>query len=559
MGSKYRWFDFAGSNPQYKGQLSLDELLAQEKSATSPVKSPPKASSSGDPKRCTKGTSCGSTCIFSGDKCILEFPDLDVQQTLSKVRDMLVDRVRKGGISKEEAEGYITRVEGTTLAKTRGKELAKGLENLEQEFTKNGSFDKEGYEKALNHVIDTIIPGTYTPRTKNTPLTPEEIEGIKANRETWTALAELQREVASRKAAGDEMSPAELREKLRPIVEPKRQEISPAQIEIAKALLPESERDYYKTAGALEEKDTGGRFAANGKLDALPSSYGPLRQQTASDAENRLNLLVGMYLAHGGKDIASGQRVPITHSDLEHNIAESHGGKAAEQGLNYSPLKTSLNVGRGSKDHQEYFDGLLAKYDFDSNGKLTPESRDKVNQKLQKAAESGALKKEISTKAKSAKTVEDLDEIITKIEQIPPGKPKDKLMNKLVSGFLSSYGGVKIAETARAGLQTHMRAEQPHYWYGDKMEGGGKAAKNIMIKMRELLEKGDESGMQKLVKIMQEAPSRIKTYVNDNVAPDPSTLKGGKPVLTMGGDKTREIIKAIKTVREEIINEINSL
>jgi hypothetical protein len=562
MNSKYRWFDFAsGENPQKAGAPDLDSLLGNIRSEGKPASTPKSTAKGAGAKKCQVGTSCGGTCINKDDKCRLVFPG-PIGASLTKVRDMLESRMEAGAITKEQAEGFLSRVGleknaatgETDLTKSRGAELTSAIEDLKATHTKNEVLDEKGYEESLNHVIDTIIPGTFTPRTKNTPLTPEEVEGIRANRETWTALAKVQREVAARRAAGDEMSPEELRDKLRPIMEPLRQEISPAQVKLAKALLPDQEREYWKKAGALDDKNTGGRFPANPASDALPIGHGPLKEQTAADANNRLELLTGMYLAHGGRDIASGQRVPITHSDLEHNIAESHGGKAAEQGLNYSPLKTSLNVGRGSKDHEEYFNSVLNKYKFDANGKLTPESRAKVEEAYAKATTAGDLKKSVVAKSKAAKTVEDVKDIVKGVEEMPKGKEKDKLYNKLVSNFLTSYTGVRVAETARAGYQTHGRAEQAHYWYGPGFEGGGEAAKKITNKIVDLMSKGDDKGLQSLANTMGDASRRIKTGVNERVEKAPGQTK-----LLMGGDKTREIIQVVKDVRSEILKDIEAL
>lgn len=517
----------------------------------------------GAPKRCTKGKNCSATCIDAREDCLVDLP-IPVSDSLTDVRDFiqvhLKRRVEAGGITEEQAKGFTGRLEGESgLSGARAKELYEGLKKLQEEHTKNGTFDKEKHAKALDHVLDTIVSGTFTPRDKKAPLTPEEIEGLKANRETWVKLAQLQREVAEKNKKGEEITPAELQAKLRPIVEPKRQEVSDAQVSVAKALLPESERKYWRSAGALDEKDTGGRFAANPKHDALPVSHGPLKQQTGDEANNRLDLLTRMYLAHGGRDIATGQRVPITHSDLEHNIAEGHAKRAAEQGLNYSPLKTALNVGRGDKDHEAYFDSVLSRYKFDNSGKLTPESREKALAAIEKASGAGALKKDVVAKGKAAKTAEDIRILTKSIEAQPSDTTKAKLYNKLVSSFLTAYGGKTVAETARAGLQSHLRAEQAHYWYGDKMPGGGAAARTIINKAADLLEKGDTAGLSKLTSIMQGSSAFIKNYVTSNVAPDPSVIKSGAPVLAMGGEKTREIKQAVIDAREQILKQIEAL
>lgn len=542
------------------------ESKGYDKIATTQEKQQAGQGAGGKGKRCTKGKSCGAACIFYEKDCILELPET-VNTGISQVRDMLQRRVSAGAITEEEAAGHMQRLlaggtkdadpDAINLTKQRAKEISDAIETLKAEHTKNGVLDEKAFDKSLSHVIDTITPGVAIPRTKDTPLTVEDFEGMYANRATWTKLSDLQKEVIARNKEGKPMSAEELQSKLRPIVEPYRQQVSDSQVALAKALMPETERDYFKKAGALDEKDTGGRFGPNARGDALPVRHGALKEQTAEEANNRLNLLTRVYLEHGGRDLITGRKVPITLSDLEHGIAEAHAGRAAEQGLNYSPLKTSLNVGRGNKDHVEYFGKLLKKVDFDADGKVTPESRAKIQAALDKAAAKSGLKREIVSASKSAKTAADLREILNKIESIPDQKMQEKLFNKLVSNFLTAYGGVKVAETARAGLQAHGRGEQPWYWYGDKMAGGGATARRIAEKMENLLAAGQADKAMQLANIMQNASSFIKGYVTDNVSPN--TERKGKPTIIMGGDKTREVGQAVMAAREQILNQIEAL
>jgi len=540
------------------------ESKGYDKIATTQEKEAAGPGAGGKKDKCTKGKSCGAACIYLEKDCILELPET-VNVAITKVRDMLEQRVASGAITEEEARGHMQRLvqkgpsdtDTIGLTEKRAKEITDAIDGIRAQHTKNGVTDEKKVDKDISHVLDTIAPGVATPRTKNTPLTIEDFEGMHANRETWTKLSDLQKEVIARNKEGNPMSAEELREKLRPIVEPHRQAVSDEQVKLAKALMPETEREYFKKAGALDEKETGGRFGPNARGDALPTNYGPLRQQTADEANNRLDLLTRVYLEHGGKDLVTGRKVPITLSDLEHGIAEAHGGRAAEQGLNYSPLKTSLNVGRGNKDHVQYFGGLLAKLDFDANGKLTAASRAKVEAALAKAEAKSGLKSEVVAASKNAKTAADLKQILNKIEAVPDQKMQAKLYNKLVSNFLSAYGNVKVAETARAGIQSHGRAEQPWYWYGDTMAGGGAAARKIADKMTQLLESGQTGKAMQLVGIMQNSSTFIKNYVNANVAPN--TEKSGKPAIIMGGDKTTEVTRAVMDAREQILNQIEAL
>ena len=228
---KYGWFDFATAKP------SLDDLLKDIRgsggAAAPAVKQGPTKSEiisaqakavGGGRKRCVKGKSCSATCIDSQEYCLVDFP-VPVSGSLTDVRDFienrLKNRVAASAMTQEQADKYVVRLEEKdNFSAARAKELYKGLQKLQEEHTKDGKFDKEGHRKALDHVLDTIVLGSFTPRDKKAPLTVEEIEGLHANRETWTKLAKLQREVAERSKKGEDISPQELQTKLRPIVEP---------------------------------------------------------------------------------------------------------------------------------------------------------------------------------------------------------------------------------------------------------------------------------------------------------------------------------------------------
>ena len=502
-------------------------------------------------KKCIRGKACSSTCIYKGDDCVVGL-DPSLSGALTELSAALQKRVKKGSITEEQAVGALRRLatkgegedENLTLTSTRAKEIVNALSKLT--------------DKEANLVFDTVIPGVFTDRTKNTPATPEEIEGLHKNREQLKKFADLQREVLESRKTKKEMSPEELRSKLAEI-SPERKTVSKEQVELAMALLPEQERNYLRKAGALDEKETGGRFGDVSSSDALPKSYGPLKQQTANEAENRAKLLMRVYLETGGKDVYTGQPLPITKADLEHIIAESAGGRAAEQGRNYGFLLTSLNVGRGSKLQDDWVEARLKGLSFDKNGKLTEESRGAVQKAVEKGAAGGELKSSIVSGAKAAKSVDQVRELVSKIEAVPDPKVQAKLYNKLVANFLSQQGEGKVAETARAGLQSHLRAEQAHYWYGPGMKGGLEAGKTITGKITELMGKNDTAGLARLASVMQGASGRIKAQVIKNVKADPSVLKGGSPVLAMGGEKTQEIIQAVIKTREQILSEIGEL
>lgn len=69
--------------------------------------------------------------------------------------------------------------------------------------------------------------------------------------------------------------------------------------------------------------------------------------------------LLKIYLQQGGRDLYTGERLPLTEADLEHIIPLSVGGKASEDPANWGFIRTGINSGRSERDLEEYITNTL--------------------------------------------------------------------------------------------------------------------------------------------------------------------------------------------------------
>lgn len=597
MGSKYRWFDFAASKG-YSDE-NLDALLAdiQGKPAASPktrksstVQGENRAHTSGEivrakenlsgsgSKKCEKGKSCNATCIFRGDDCI-SMLDPNLGGALAEVRDMLLERVASGKMTQEEAEGYFKRLaqdsskkkggeeeddededagdKDAGFPKARIKEFKEAVDNLRKANTKNGTLDSESYQKQLDNVIDLAVAASFTDREKKIPISPDEAEAIQKRYKQLEAYDKLSREVEQRRKEGKPMSPEELAEKLRPLAEARRKPVSDEEVALFIAMLPETERKYLQKAGALDKKETAGRFSADAKSDSLPDNYGPLKDQGSTYANNRLKMLARIYLEEDGRDFASGLRVPITHCDLEHTVAEETAGKAAEQGLNYSFMKTGLNVGRGNTPHLDWWAARSREhgYKFDEDGNLTPDSRAKVQANYDKVMRQIEFKNRVEMEAARAKNAEMLRELYKQASAEEDQDLKKKLFTKIIAYNLGT------SETVGGGIQSHGRGDKRWYWLGKDTNQGDKVSTRMIEKLISLYEAGDTEGIEKFRSILGQASERVKKRVKDQVVPDAADIdpSTGELFVRVKGERGKQVKAIVTEIRDEVLQEILSI
>jgi hypothetical protein len=514
-------------------------------------------------KNCVQGTPCGSTCIYQRYKCDAEFPK-EVGRGVSTLRNLLKSRVEAGAISEADAEKILDKMTrgnqkeydpvglneeswkewevGWTEERT--KELDAAFAGLRKQFPDDAEF-----ESKLNNVVDFTVGALAYEREKITPPTPDEIEGLVANRESLEKLSTLTEKVRD----NPNMTLEQVGEELRPFAEARRtQDVTDAEVDMFVALMPTQERNYFRNAGALGTKETGGVYGDNPESDAVPVRNGPLDMQSKPEADNRLKLFARIFMEEDGRDGYSGQKIHITECDMEHIIPESIGGKRSEQGLNYTFLKSGFNQPRSNKPQKEWLDKELAKYEFESGGrKLTKESREKVAreriEKMQKVAEKNQFLR-LATQAKRADEVQKLLEVA---RSQPDAKLRSTFESKLVALSLNVRG------TMTLGLTSNQRGMNIWNWYNSGMGKGGERAGRLLAEKRAEIA-GDPAKEKKMAQMMRQAPKRMEAYVRaavpvDEGAKNPRT---GQPDYVVKGDKRKEMTAAIEKIREEVINDI---
>ena len=178
--SNIKWFDFRDARNPTQEENKLEVQARRSGASIKPVTAPsPKqmapgvtksevhgahkaaaergsgGAGSAKHKRCKKGKSCGATCIFYNDDCLLVFPDPGVQESLGKVRDMLRDMVQRGAIGEEGAEGVFKSVAGLDTEKIR--KLPKTAEGEEADLRPvKGKSGKDTINPALKDQVASI-------------------------------------------------------------------------------------------------------------------------------------------------------------------------------------------------------------------------------------------------------------------------------------------------------------------------------------------------------------------------------------------------------------------
>jgi hypothetical protein len=537
----------------------------------------------GGAKGCKKGKSCGATCIYFDDDCLIDAAD-PVNSSLNSLRQMLRGLEKEGVLTEEQTSGYFSKLVKTkssgssededededdqeddvdlksSTLKKRVKELNASIEALKKEHTVNGVLDEKSYQQTLNKTLELAVSASFTEREKSIPASVAEVEGTQKRLAQLNAYTKLQEEVQAAKDAGKPFTPQQLSEKLEPLAAARRTrgEPSEAQVSMFLSLMPDSERKYLEKAGALDKSPIGGKFGKDVSTNALPESYGPLGKQTADQKNARARVLAAVFLSEDGRDFASGVRLPITWMDLEHNIPAEVAGKAAEQGRNYSFFRTGSNVGRASTPYDTWWKTREKEggYQFDKDNKLTTESKQKVQENFDKKMDQILFKKDVESRASRAKTADQIRLLGQQAAAVEDKQLREKLLTKIITFNLGAS-----AETIGGGIQSHGRGDKRWYWFGKDVAGSEQLTTSMIEKMAVLYERGDKQSLAKAREILNSGTTRAKELISKQVKPAPGDVDAetGLPFVRVKGEKTKQVRAIVRTVREEVFQELMDL
>jgi hypothetical protein len=603
MGSKYRWFDFADSR-NLQGDDATVERLGQKQGitgASSPLPGKPAASSGpaaptnsqvrqanetavgGKRDKCKKGKSCSATCIFYNDHCLVGLP-YELTKDLRMVRDQIQNRVGKG-ISDDEAGDIFEkhlRVQdelkfgpNVELVKTNAKgeleihpEFKKNFKDIQKDTKEmNAAIDtiraKHPPEKAdekIATVIDVMVP-TLTPREREkisyTP--PEALEYIHKNRATFERMNEIYHELKALQDQG-KLTPEIVNERMKEVtkvLKPRQGEFDEDQIRLGAAFMTPYERNFFGTAGAL--KEGGGLFRAG---DQLPSEYGDLSKATAEQQRARVLLGSRNTLESNGKNTYTGQPLKTLESDWEHMIPFEAIKKNAEVMQNIGLVTSRENGGKADRPPSWLYStekgGFMDGMKFDSNGKLTPESRQKWEEKEKAKLAVKESKREgfkLAYYERGPQRVQSVKEFLAATLDSKM-KPDEKLqvLNKVTLGFLLEHNR-KFAETAGGGIQSHGRADKRWYYFGKE---NPKFARFVVNKILELEEKGESEKVRRIAEIMdQTVNKRLNSAITSELGTN-YTYKG-KEAFKLGDESTKQVRTIMERLTDEATKEIENL
>ena len=298
-------------------------------------------------KTCSKGTNCGGTCIAQMKKCLLKMSP-NVSEGISelatwvKARKQLISRNPK--VSERGAKTLATpadlrgplppnetfdkRRAGLSGArvKARAGMARKSIEKIREEFPNPKEFNER-----VKYVTDMAYNGGRGKRPGSVKtISPEDLEGLRKNKELIQKISNLQDEVYSSTGAAKDKAIQKYFDFMERAKNDKyTYNASEGQVDLFLALVPDGTYERLKRAGGAKrlKQLTWGTSKPSPSAIAIPRSQ---VAETLAPGQPSVNMIaekanawsVGReYLNAGGKDFYTGVKRNINDFDLEHVIA----------------------------------------------------------------------------------------------------------------------------------------------------------------------------------------------------------------------------------------------
>jgi hypothetical protein len=304
-------------------------------------------------KVCSRGTNCGGTCISQLKRCILKMsPNVSSQvselATWVKARKQLISKNPK--VSEKGAKTLVTPAELRTPVKgltgvdkqralasrtaglktedvaPRTRMARNSLEKIRREYP-----DPKEFQERVKYVTDTAYNGGRGKRPGSLKdISPEELEGLRKNKELLQKISDLQEDISSSTGAAKDKA---IQKYFDFMVKAKNDkylyDASEGQIDLFLALLPDKTYRRLRVAGGdkrLKQLTWGtskpSPSAVATSRDGIVETLAPGQPSVNVQAQRANAYSTGReYLNTGGKDFYSGVKRNINDFDLEHVIA----------------------------------------------------------------------------------------------------------------------------------------------------------------------------------------------------------------------------------------------
>jgi hypothetical protein len=476
----------------------------------------------GKAKGCKKGKSCGATCIYAQDDCVLEL-DPKVAQSLNRVVDYIKKYVQRGG-SEDVAKNALERIESSGTVEGNAKKIGAALDTIAKKYPNPAE-----REKKIEEVFSLVLPGIAKKGDTGEKQAYDEgqINALMKNKNI-DAYEKIYRDVES----GKLKTPEEINAALRPLAQSRRvNEISDEQVDLAMSMLPKD-----LVAGLSKQGQPGewGKWGANqSTLDVPADGHTP----TNKSGTERARLIVRIGLEEGMRDMYTGQKIGFGDIDLEHTIPYGVAKAGAETGSNFGLTTRLNNRAKGDISPEEWRAKVLKQYEV-KEGKLTAAAQEKLQREQMEATRYNDSKAAVTggtrpdTVAAVFKGIDDSAE-----------KPaiKQKLKNKAMQS-MADYG-----ETYLQGFRENRPgASRRVYVYRDSVPGT-KILDSAAARIDKYTQEGNTEKVEKILETLRTGAPRINRALDDQYGPK-----------RLDSEAT-EAANVANKVREDILSEIEAI
>jgi soluble cytochrome b562 len=534
MHNKYIWYNFADS----RRPTPTDERLERQaqsmgltgESSPLPTKkenqkakepTPKKVGPSGEKSRCQKGKSCGATCIYKGDDCIMGLTGA-VATAMPEFVRYIKKYVESGG-DEEAVAGALSRMDPETSA--AAKKISSALDGLKKKYP-----DEKERDEKISQVLDLVLPGIAKKGDtgERQAYSEQDINYLRNNKQV-EKLEKVYRDIES----GKLKTPEEINDALRPLSQEIRvNKISDEQLDLAMAMMP---KDLISSLSKQGSPGEWGKWGANQSTLDVPE--GGHTAKNASGME-RARLIVRLGMEENMRDMYDGRRIGFGDIDLEHGIPFTLAGRGAETGSNFGLSTRLSNRSKGNISPEEWRSKVLKRYPADEKGQLTESARAKLLE------EQNSVRKYNNARALASQAnPQTVAAVFKGIEDSGMSKEeKESLKNKAmasIAGYTETYF---VGERP-----TRKGASVRVYMYRDSALGSS-VLDLAAQKIDKFTQEGKLDEVQKILSILQSGAPRVDKVLDEKFGPGRTSVEAASSSS-----------EAANTVRQELLNELQSI
>lgn len=534
MHNKYIWYNFADSRrptptderlerqAQSMG-LTGDSSILPNKRESPKVKetAPKKAASSGEKSRCQKGKSCGATCIYKGDDCIMDLTGA-VATAMPEFVRYIKKYVESGG-DEEAVAGALSRIDPETSA--AAKKISSALDGLKKKYP-----DEKERDEKISQVLDLVLPGIAKKGDtgERQAYSEQDINYLRNNKQV-EKLEKVYRDIES----GKLKTPEEINDALRPIAQERRvNKISDEQLDLAMAMMP---KDLISSLSKQGSPGEWGKWGANQSTMDVPERGHTAKNESGVE---RARLIVRIGMEENMRDMYDGRRISFGDIDLEHGIPFTLAGKGAETGSNFGLSTRLSNRSKGNISPEEWRSKLLKRYPADEKGQLTEPAKAKLLE------EQNSVRKYNNARVLASQAnPQTVAAVFKGIEDSGMSKEeKESLKNKAmasIAGYTETYF---VGERP-----TRKGASVRVYMYRDSALGSS-VLDLAAQKIDKYTQEGKLEEVQKILSILQSGAPRVDKVLDEKFG-------SGRTSVEAASSSS----EAANTVRQELLDELQSV